>query len=201
MPLLARISATIIALAGVASIPSAHAQDAQPEAVSRLLDCAALTSGADRLDCQDAALAEFSAALEQGELRVVDRRTQAVEQERRFGLPSASALLPSLNSGAEQTASALAEDADVVVRRDEAGRIQELSGLPVAQVTTRRDGRLIVTLENGQVWLQTEGRRLREPREGETVRAVLDRGALGSFFMELDYVNARFRARRVDERG
>jgi hypothetical protein len=55
-------------------------------------------------------------------------------------------------------------------------------------------GELIITFENGQVWRQTDSIRFRLSTD-EMV--IIERGALGSFFIGKENTNQRIRAKRV----
>ena len=55
-------------------------------------------------------------------------------------------------------------------------------------------GELIITLDNGQVWRQTDKHRFRL-KKGQVV--IIKRGALGSFFIGKENANKRIRAKRV----
>ena len=55
-------------------------------------------------------------------------------------------------------------------------------------------GEQIITLDNGQVWRQTDSVRLKLV-EGQSV--TIKRGALGSFFISKENANKRIRAKRV----
>jgi hypothetical protein len=69
--------------------------------------------------------------------------------------------------------------------------------LPVAEVSRTHDRRVLVVLENGQVWSQTEGGSGPSIVFGSDVEeAEIKRKALGSFVMRLDK-GVWFKARRV----
>ena len=55
-------------------------------------------------------------------------------------------------------------------------------------------GELIITVENGQVWRQTDGMRFKLSTD-EMI--IIERGALGSFFIGKENTNRRIRAKRV----
>jgi hypothetical protein len=55
-------------------------------------------------------------------------------------------------------------------------------------------GELIITLDNGQVWRQTDNTRLKL-RKDQVV--IIKRGAFGSFFIRKENTNKRIRAKRV----
>ncbi len=64
----------------------------------------------------------------------------------------------------------------------------------ITKVKKNRFGSQTITLDNGQVWQQTSGTRLKLKR-GQTV--IIERGALGSFFIGKEGINKRIRAKRV----
>ena len=64
----------------------------------------------------------------------------------------------------------------------------------IIKVKKNRFGSQTITLDNGQVWQQTSSRRLKL-KIGQTV--IIERGALGSFFIGKENINKRIRAKRV----
>ncbi|PKG98037.1 hypothetical protein [Paraglaciecola sp. MB-3u-78] len=55
-------------------------------------------------------------------------------------------------------------------------------------------GELIIFLDNGQVWRQTDSTRLKLSKDNVV---IIERGALGSFFIGKENANKRIRAKRV----
>lgn len=64
----------------------------------------------------------------------------------------------------------------------------------VVQVQKAPYGELIITLEGGQMWRQTNNARFKLS-EGEVI--TIERGALGSFFIGKEDTNRRIRAKRL----
>jgi hypothetical protein len=64
----------------------------------------------------------------------------------------------------------------------------------VIKIQKTHYGKLIITIENGQVWRQTDGTRFRLSTD-ELV--IIERGALGSFFIGKEKTNQRIRVKRV----
>jgi hypothetical protein len=62
------------------------------------------------------------------------------------------------------------------------------------EVIRARYKKLTITLDNGQIWRQTDGKR-RTLKAGEVV--VITRGALGSFFMQAKSGGPRMRVKRI----
>jgi len=188
----------------------AQAQDAPSEsaALNALLACQSIADDTQRLICQDEQLAAFAQATQSGQVVVVERRAvQAVARES-FGLdlPSVGRLTTMLRGGSNRQVERAAADQTTQFEDGSSatynsdGQIEQISGLKVAQVTERQ-GKLWVTLENGQVWRQTDSTVLghisaRRIRNGVT--ADVELGALGSHFMRLSsHSSRRFRAERV----
>ncbi|MBX9729583.1 MAG: hypothetical protein K2X31_11810 [Sphingopyxis sp.] len=140
--------------------------------VQQLYECRAITDPAARLACFDRQVAALSAAEESREVRIVDR--EAVREARRglFGF-SLSGIGNLFGSGDDDEEEERADN-DVVTQIDST----------LTSVARGENGRLVLALENGQRWIQTDtGRGGRTPRAGEPV--VIRRGALGSFIANI----------------
>jgi hypothetical protein len=191
------------ALALAAASGEASGQN-QPAAVSDLMQCRTIADDAERARCFDDRSAVLDQALQDGALVVVDAAAIAQAEQSSFGLPSfnPSSMLPSLrglgSSGSAETASELAESSGpgVEVSRGADGEVQSLAGLAVAQTYHAPDGKLVVILENGQTWRQTDTRRVPLPRRGEAVSAEIQRASMGSFMLRLSHHHYAMRARR-----
>jgi hypothetical protein len=189
---------------GIAQTPG---EDEATPTVDALMACRTIEDLEARVACFDERIVAFSAALEDGSLVVVERAAiRAVEREG-FGiaLPSMSGLR-SLFGGSDQGDAATPAEGQVEVFEDgsevvyaSGGGIEEIRSLPVRSVTTNNAGDLVITLENGQVWLQADSTQIRAPRRNEMdgLTATIQDGALSSFFMELSYSSRRFRVRRL----
>ncbi|MBM4385794.1 MAG: hypothetical protein FJ091_20795 [Deltaproteobacteria bacterium] len=129
-----------------------------------LLGCRKLSDAAERLACYD---------------RVVDRAAQTIEPEVLATAPRASSSEPE-RSLRERLFGRSVEETDRALR--DAYGVQTAAELTAVATAVKRgpDGRVVVTLDNGQVWRQTESRAF-PLREGQTVR--VREGALGSFYM------------------
>ena len=135
--------------------------------------CKDISTDAERLACYDAAVGRLKAAEDAGEVKTFTRKE--VEEVKRdsfgFSIPS----LPKLAFGGS-------DDAEDLKRVDQ----------PVKTVGGTR-GALRVTLENGQVWVQTDDKGI-SPRNQKEARIY--EAALGSYKMKLDGGLA-FRVERV----
>jgi hypothetical protein len=146
----------------------------------------------------DPAMAEREAALKVREAELSEREAKlaalpaakAEESATLFGIPIPFTRKDSFN---QQT------DADgVVIERDSDGDVDAIKA-PVREWSLTGEGLLIVVLENGQVWRQTEGEPLKlRSGEGNTNVARISRGAIGSFMMTVNESSKSVKVRRVD---
>jgi len=156
--------------AAVAATGASHL----PAAVQRLLDCRSTASAPERLACYDQAVDDLGRMFASGEIVVVDKARVATVKRQAFGLN-----LPSLS---------------LFDRDDRPAQLEEISAV-ATRAWRQGDGNWVVELEDGAVWAQTdEGRLARSPRAGSKVE--IKKGAMGSFFMNLDGQRA-VRARRI----
>lgn len=143
------------------------------EAVQSVLDCRALTDGAKRLACFDAAVAAMESAEAKGDLVTMDREQRREVRRQAFGLSLPAFTL--FDHGEK------GEDADRLTAK-------------VADASRNGAGRWVIRLEGGATWRQIDDTDLyKTPHPGSS--AVLRRAALGSFFMKIDGDSA-FRAHR-----
>ena len=129
--------------------------------------CADIETDAERLACYDGAVGRLKAAEESGELATVSREEVETVRKESFGfsIPSLPSLaLPKLGSS---------EKADL--DRIEAG---------IKSIQRSRDNRLLVTLDNGQVWRQIDDKPVRYRKKSPPETAEIKTAALGSFRMK-----------------
>ena len=167
-----------------------------------LFACRAIEDDSARLACLDAAVDTLYGDAEAGEVVAVDRGQIERAEESTFGLSIPNFSLPSLrgdHTELAEAAEAEAQSPERVVTRDDDGRIERIEELAVTAIETRRDGKIQITLANGQVWRQTDTTRIqgisRGARPGLT--ANIRTGALGSYFMQFNNGGRWFRAERV----
>lgn len=173
-----RSKAIGLALGGalVLSAGSALAQQAdkpaRADALKALVDCRAVTDPAARLACYDKAAADLDAAEAKGDVVVVDRGQMRQARRAAFGF---NFRMPSFMTRGEPV-----EDLE---------RIEAT----VAAARFNSQGKLVVELEDGAVWVQIDSERLRKaPAAGAKVE--LRTASLGSYFMKiqgLDTVRAK----------
>lgn len=193
----------------------AFAQDADSP-LSPLFDCRQIADNAQRLACLDAAVESLYQSENRGEVVAVNRSDIEAAEEATYGLnipefrlpslPNVS--LPRLSGGASTDLADAAEpernaenapSSRTVVRNDE-GDITGIEGLAVQNLERDPYDRLIVTLQNGQVWRQIDDTRvLYSRRQPPTEMSVAVRSAmLGSHQMQLNDRGRWFRVRREE---
>lgn len=159
--------------------PAAMAQQAEPASTEAVYECAALSDDMERLACYDAAVGRLKAAEEAGEVTTISRTEVETVQREAFGfsLPSLPRIaMPKFGDG-------------------EDGEIKAITA-GVDSITSSRVSGLRITLDNGQVWQQTDGRRVTYSKRKGVKEAVIKQAALGSFMMKLDG-GVAFRVKRV----
>ncbi len=177
-----------MALAGSALFMAgaAGAQDTEqpnrPRApqLQAVYDCRALTDTASRLACFDQRIAALEAAESARDVTVIDR--EEVRRTRRglFGFS-----LGDLGS-------IFGSDDDDDEARAAADRVEQVEGI-VREVGRDRSGKLVLILDNGQRWIQTDSGGGRSPRAGNSV--IISRASLGGFIASVEG-RAGFRVRR-----
>ena len=125
--------------------PLAFADDAVPASTDAVYACADLADDGERLGCYDAAVGRLQAAEEAGEVTTVTRAEVENVQKEAFGfsLPSLPKLaMPKFGGG-----------------KDNDGTLEALT-VAVTSIRSSKINGLTITLENGQVWQQSDSRRV-----------------------------------------
>ncbi|MGQ0558982.1 MAG: hypothetical protein ACT4OE_05265 [Sphingosinicella sp.] len=164
-----KIRLLLIALAATAPTPlfaQARASE-RPEVLTRIIACREIGDERQRLACFDAQVAALQAAEANREIAVVDREQVRRTRRSLFGLA-----IPDLGIFG-------GDDDDE--ESEEEGFNQINSRVGSSYVGP--DGRLVLVLEEGGTWVQTDGRRTRA-RTGEAIR--IRRGILGSFIANVE---------------
>lgn len=171
--------------------------------VQALLACRDIAEPQPRATCMETRLNEFAAALDEGRLVVVESgRIRAVERDS-FGisLPSMAALSDIFSrseGGRNAPESETLEDGTTVVYRA-GGGVEEMRAVPVRSVETDPFGKVLVTLDNGQVWVQTDDTRVRRVRgrHMDGLTADIRSGLFGATSMELSHSGPSFKVERL----
>lgn len=169
------VSALMISLA----VPGALAQDDSSISTKAIYACAELADDAIRLACYDDTVGRFEAAEAAGEVTTISKSDVEELKKDSFGfaLPSIPRIvMPKFGSG---------EKADL-----------ESITIAVADVKRLKYDKLRVTLGNGQIWEQTDGKRVQYSKRVGVDAAEINRAAFGSYKMKLDN-GASFRVKRI----
>ena len=170
-----------LALVAASPAPSAFAQSdeqTRPALVKRLSDCRRLEAAA-RLSCYDDAVDAFERAEAKGEIVVVDRERADKVRRQAFGfsLPSLSIL--------ERPARAAGETPE---------RLDHLTAT-LASARQRGDGKWVLELEDGAVWVQSDTLPLRKGAQ-KGMQVEIRGASMGGYFVKIDNQRA-IRATRL----
>jgi len=156
------------------------AQAQEPVSTDAIYACAEITDDAQRLACYDDTVGRFEAAEIAGEVTTISKSEVKELSKESFGfsLPSLPRIMRPKSGDGELAA---------------LNKIE----LAVSSIERTRNNKILVTLENGQVWLQTDGKRIQFSKRLGVDAAVVQRAALGSFKMKLDDGTA-FRVKRLE---
>lgn len=212
-----------ILFSALASAPALAQGSDSP--LTPLFDCRAVENDTERLACLDAQVEALYRSANTGELVAVERAEIEAAEEATYGLAIPQFRLPRLPSvrmpsmsgsassdladaasaanseGIETTtaSTASATTASRRVERNDAGEITLIEGLAVQDIDRDAYDRMIITLQNGQVWRQIDDTRVlysrRQPFTEMTV--AVRSAALGSHMMQLNDRGRWFRARRA----
>lgn len=164
-----RLTFCFVLLVPAGFCAAAHAQPAgveTPAVVTQLYECRRMTTVAERVSCYDSAVDALQAAQAAREVSVVDRQQLRRARRSLFGLR-----LPNLGIFSDEN-----EDGDAAVQEIET---------TITAAARGSNGRWVITLEDGGVWAETEGRQpVRDPEPGMPVR--IRRAAVGSYFANID---------------
>ncbi len=163
--------------------PGAQAQT--PDILSDLYQCKTLSDNAARLACYDEKVGRVETAQETGELVAIDR--EAAEEIQResigFNIPS----LPKINIFNRVNKDKATPRAKV-----------EFDGatLNIKSTRIKADGKMRFYMDNGQIWDQSDTRRMRPFNKSAENTLVIEKAALGSFLARINGKGGTFRVRR-----
>jgi hypothetical protein len=178
----------------LALVAAARAADSPLDA---LFACQKIADGSARLTCLDREVAALHGGAQSGTVVAVDRNKL---EESNYGLDRASVPLPTPESPKVPANTPADSPADSGIVRDKNGRVEGLENLAVARFDRTPYGQLIVELQNGQLWTQTDRITLDTPRRApqQATTVSISNAALGSYKMQLNGKGAWFRVRRIN---
>lgn len=164
------------------TVLSANAETESP--LSGLYACTTIEDNDTRLACYDQAAGRIQKDEEKGDLTAISRE-QADEVRREsfgFSLPS----IPRIFDRETNSQSS----------KEDKAKPKKINEIELAVKSIRKDpyGKVIVTMENGQVWRQTTTDVTFRKKKADI--AEIRKGSLGSYFMKLDGSKA-MRAKRT----
>lgn len=148
---------------------------AQETPLSGIYACASVESDSERLACFDQAAAELRADEEEGAVAVVTSEQLETAAEESFGRPGGAdlaAVAPRVAAASEKRAKSITEAPDELM-------------MTIVKIEEQRDGKIWVTMENGQVWRQTTGGRAQYRGNGPW-QAEVTEGAIGGYRLKID---------------
>lgn len=157
---------TAVSIAGGTELPAA------------LIDCRALTSPEARLDCYDQFVDTLKAA------PVETLAGQAAAPSHASTGPRAATAMPEAERAAVQEdlfGKNKGEIRDILA----ATGVEELDQIEatIARIDKKANGKTVITLDNGQVWLQTDSRRVRFSEED---KITIHRVSFGSYMLRTE---------------
>ncbi len=171
------VSCAILALAGLC-VPSAFGQESA-EPLAKVYACAGIADGAQRLACYDAAVGRLKEAEATGEITALSRSEIDTIEKDAFGLA-----VPSLPAIVDKRAG-----------KSPKPRLESLT-VSIRSWSADSAGMITVVTEDGQVWRQIDGDKVR-PRGKGPWQAEIKRAMVGSYLMKVGNLPA-FRARRQE---
>lgn len=185
------------AQSAIAQAPSEP--NALPDTVQSLLACKDINDDTERLACYDTATGRFETAVETGEVVTVDEQSvKKIEREAfGFNLPS----LPKLRNilGGSKKAPSKTSSSDESANPQDFNKETKRVVLTIDRAQTFGKNRTRFFLTNGQIWEQTENRKLRIPkvRDGKPNTVHIKRASLGSYLLRINGKGTTTRVRRV----
>jgi hypothetical protein len=183
-----------------AAIPLALALGAAAQAAESPLDalfaCREISDDTARLVCLDREVATLRGQSKREEIIAVDRKQLEKDS---YGLHSSTVPLPTPESKKEvATGEPAGSAAEPRIVRDKHGQIEGLEHLAVARLSKTPYGKLVVKLQNGQVWTQSDTIEIFLPRgtPQEQMTVSISNAALGSHKMQLNGDGPWFRVYR-----
>ena len=150
--------------------------------------CALVQNDSERLACYDAAVGNTKQAEDKGEFTTFTRTEAENVQKDAFGFS-----LPSLPKFAMPSFGGGEKDG---VKTDADGQIEEVE-LAISDIRNDAYGNVLITFENGQVWVQSDSNKVRVSKKRTPTSASVKRAALGSYLIQLS-TGERFKAKRVE---
>lgn len=187
-------AALFCAFSALIALPAA-AQNTEDQAIDAAISCRDIQAPMERLACLDSAAETLAVT------RIIreEEEVKRAEQEREdFGLAQkpaeTDAPSPIIETEEEFGGEAVRE---LRKKRDE-GRLKNITA-KIAEVRVRRNNKLTITLDNGQVWrqLDSDSRNVIFPNNDELYTARIKRGFMSNYMMTIEELGRTIRVRRI----
>ena len=146
----------------------------------RLLACGANEKAAERLACFDALVADLTPS--------ASERSAAAPAATATTATTAADVMPGQQSTAE------AEEAQFGVEHHQSNKSTSEISAVVTALDRNAVGGLVLTLDNDQIWQQSDRVRIQVP---VGTRVIISRGAMSAFYLRIDGSSRRVRFARV----
>ena len=191
---------TYILIVGVLTcVPGAEAQsttasDSLPPEMQKLYECRAMVDITSKANCYDTAMDAFDAARQAGDIATVTREDIEDVQKDSFGfhIPSLPKIGAIFGGGDKK------KDKSGKAKRETV--VKEITS-PITKIDVTALGRVIFTLENGQVWrqLDSDSNKLRAKaiKRKDPKIAHIKKASLGSYVLQVNGKGLRAKVKRV----
>ncbi len=159
--------------------------------------CTEIRDDAKRLACYDAAAGRLRKAETSGEIVAVHSKELRSIRKEAFGfnLPSLPKLhLPFISKTGSATKADLTEGH--IIKQKKSGEISNVE-YAVDHIAVKGYGTHWFYLKNGQVWVQTDSKRVTYPKHSKDLKVQIRKASMGSYLLR---INGKGRAIRVRRR-
>ena len=170
---------------------------AQQAPLDKVYACSGEKDDAKRLACYDAAVGALKQAQGAGGVVVVERAQIDRAEKEAFGLatPSLTALAQSAAASSASAATSATASASAAAKPAAPASLDRVT-VTVKSVEKRQDGTYRFVMENGQIWVQSDGQKMGNIGKGPWT-AEIKKAAMGTFMLKLDGRTA-VRAKRLE---
>ena len=187
-------AALICVLSALAVFP-ALAQNPEEQAIDAAIACRDIQDPMERLACLDSAAETLAVTRIVREEEAVQ---QAKEEREQFGLARKPDETESQSAIAETEAEFGGESVPELRQTRDEGRLRNRTA-KIAEVRVRRNSKLTLTLENGQVWrqLDSDSSNVIFPQRDQLYTARIKRSIMGNYMITIEELRRTIRVRRV----
>lgn len=188
-------AAALVCILSALSLFPALAQHAEEQAIDAAIACRDIQDPMERLACLDSAAETLAGTRIVREEEEVKQAQQAREE---FGLARKSEETESQSATVETEEEFGGESVRELRQKRDEGRLRNITA-KIAEVQVRRNKKLTLTLENGQVWrqLDSDSSNVIFPQRDQLYTARIKRSLMGNYMMTIEELRRTIRVRRV----